>query len=46
MSSTIRTGLASLNAMMQAVPESFEIFRTKLDSYWSGDIASMKYSFR
>ena len=42
---TIRTGLASLNAMMQAVPESFEIFTTKLNSYWSGDIASMKTRF-
>merc|ERR1712072_1629861 len=42
---TMRSGLASLNAMMQAIPESFEIFKTKLNSYWSGDVSSMKTRF-
>ncbi len=41
-SATIRTGLASLNAMMEAIPESFELFKTKLNSYWSGDVSSIK----
>ena len=41
-SSTIRTGLASINAMMEAIPESFELFKTKLNSYWSGDVSSIK----
>ena len=41
-SATIRAGLSSMNAMMEAIPESFELFRTKLNSYWSGDIASLK----
>ena len=41
-STTIRTGLASINAMMEAIPESFELFKTKLNSYWSGDVASIK----
>ena len=41
-SATIRAGLASINAMMEAIPESFELFRTRLNSYWSGDVASIK----
>ena len=40
-SATIRAGLASMNAMMEAIPESFEIFKTKLNSYWSGDISTV-----
>jgi len=42
---TIRTGLASMNAMMEAIPESFELFRTRLNSYWSGDLATIKTRF-
>ena len=42
---TIRSGLASLNAMMEAIPESFELFKTKLNSYWSGDISTIKTRF-
>ena len=41
-STTIRTGLASINAMMEAIPESFELFKTRLNSYWSGDVSSIK----
>ena len=41
-SATIRAGLASMNAMMEAIPESFELFKTKLNSYWSGDVSSIK----
>ena len=44
-SATIRAGLASMNAMMEAIPESFEIFKTKLNSYWSGDISTVKTRF-
>ena len=39
---TIRAGLASMNAMMQAVPESWTLFKTKLNSYWTGEISSIK----
>ena len=39
---TARAALASMNAMMEAIPESFTLFKTKLNSYWSGDIASVK----
>ena len=40
-----RAGLASLNAMMQAIPESFTLFKTRLNSYWNGDIATIKSRF-
>ena len=42
---TARAGLSSLNAMMEAVPESFTLFKEKLNSYWSGDISSIKSRF-
>ena len=38
----MRAGLASLNAMREAIPESFELFRRRLNSYWSGDISTMR----
>ena len=41
-SATIRAGLSSMNAMMEAIPESFELFKNKLNSYWSGDVSSIK----
>ena len=39
---TARAGLASMNAMMEAIPESFTLFKERLDGYWSGDIATIK----
>ena len=39
---TMRAGLASMNAMVEAIPESFKLFQERLHSYWSGDIATMK----
>ena len=42
---TMRAGLSSLNAMMQAIPEAYELFWTKLNSYWSGDVSSIKTRF-
>ena len=39
---TIRAGLASMNAMMEAIPESWNLFKTRLNSYWSGDVSSIK----
>ena len=41
-SATVRAGLASMNAMIEAIPESFTLFREKLNSYWKGDIATIK----
>ena len=44
-SATIRAGLASMNAMIQAIPESFDLFRSRLNSYWKGDISSVRTRF-
>ena len=43
---TARAALASMNAMMQAIPESFDLFRNRLNSYWSGDISTIKTRFQ
>ena len=42
---TMRAGLASLNAMREAIPESFELYKRRLNSYWAGDISTMKTRF-
>ena len=39
---TSRAGLAALNAMRESIPESFELFKRRLNAYWSGDISTMK----
>ena len=44
-SATMRAGLAACNAMREAIPESFELFKRKLNSYWAGDISTMKTRF-
>ena len=40
-----RAGLASLNAMREMVPESFAYFRKRLNSYWAGELSTMKTRF-
>jgi len=42
---TLRTSLASTNAMVQAIPEAFKLFNTKLKAYWAGDIADIRTRF-
>ena len=42
---TLRASLASVNAMREAIPEAFEIFKTRLNSYWAGDVATIKSRF-
>ena len=42
---TVRRGLASLNAMAESIPESFALFRSKLDSYWSGELSTVSTRF-
>ena len=39
---TARAGLASLNAMREAIPESWTLFKKKLNGYWAGDISTIK----
>ena len=41
----VRSSLAAVNGMIEAVPESFTLFRSKLNSYWKGDIKSIKTRF-
>ena len=40
-----RAGLAALNAMREAIPESFQLFKKKLNSYWTGELSTMKTRF-
>ena len=40
-----REALADINGMIQSIPESFTLFKSKLNSYWSGDLADIKTRF-
>ena len=40
-----RAALASLNSMREMVPESFKYFRKRLNSYWAGELSTMKTRF-
>ena len=40
-----REALADANGMIQAIPESFELFKRNLNAYWSGDIANVRTRF-
>ncbi len=44
-SATLRASMASVNAMREAIPEAFELFKRRLNSYWAGDIATVKSRF-
>ena len=39
---TLRASMASVNAMRQALPEAWQLFKTRLNSYWAGDIATVR----
>ena len=39
---TVRSSLASANALIDAVPESWNLFRSRLNSYFKGDIKDLK----
>ena len=43
---TMRASLASMNAMREALPEAWTLFRKNLDSYWSGDLSTIKTRFQ
>jgi len=38
----LRASLSTVNAMVEAIPESFELFKNKLNSYWKGDIRNIR----
>ena len=39
---TRKASLAALNGMIQMIPEAFTLFKTKLNGYFSGDMATIK----
>ena len=43
--STLRASMASVNAMREAIPEAWEVFTRRLNSYWAGDVATIKSRF-
>ena len=44
-SATLRTSLAAVNGMIESLPESYTLFRERLNSYWKGDIRTIKTRF-
>lgn len=42
---TQRASLAAMSGMLESIPEAWKIFSTKLNSYWSGDISTIKTRF-
>jgi len=42
---TQRAALAAVSGMMESIPEAWKVFSTKLNSYWSGDISTIKTRF-
>ena len=42
---TKRSSLAAMNAIVESIPEAWTLFKTKLNSYWSGDIAQVNSRF-
>ena len=39
---TQRASLAAMNSMIQTIPEAWTLFKSKLNSYWSGDVSNIK----
>ena len=42
---TVRASLAAVNAMREAIPEAWTLFKSRLNSYWAGDITTVKSRF-
>ena len=41
----LRASMAATNAYIQAIPESWKLFKNKFQSYWSGDLSTIKTRF-
>jgi hypothetical protein len=39
---TQRASLAAMNSMIETIPEAWTLFKSKLNSYWSGDVSSIQ----
>lgn len=44
-SAVLKRSMASATAMVQTIPEAMQYFYQRLNSYWSGDIHTMKSRF-
>jgi hypothetical protein len=42
---TARAGMASFKSHMEIIPEAWTVFKTRLNSYWTGDFADMRNRF-
>lgn len=42
---TARAAMASYKSHMEVIPEAWTMFRTRLNSYWTGDLADMRNRF-
>ena len=42
---TVRASLAAVNAMRESIPEAWTLFKTRLNSYWAGDISTVRSRF-
>ena len=42
---TVRASLAAVNGMVEAIPEAWTLFKSRLNSYWAGDVATIKSRF-
>ncbi len=41
-SATVKSSLSAMTGMMEAIPEAFDLFFTKLNGYWSGDLSTIR----
>ena len=43
---TLRASAASLKSMAEIIPDAWKVFKTKVDAYWTGDIATIKNRYQ
>ena len=41
-SATVKSSLSAMNGMLEAGPEAFDLFFTKLNGYWSGELSTIR----
>ena len=41
-SATVKSSLSAMNGMLEAIPEAFDLFFTKLNGYWSGELSTIR----
>ena len=44
--STLRASAASLKSMAEIIPDAWKLFKTKVDAYWTGDIATIRNRYQ